>query len=87
MARVFIPAPLQSLTEQRSEVRACVSTVAEVIDDLDRQFPGIGEQLRPAGRLRPGLSVVVDGSASSLALRHPLEADTELHFLPALGGG
>jgi molybdopterin synthase sulfur carrier subunit len=87
MARVFIPAPLQSLTEQREEVHADGQTVADVIADLERQYPGIAEQLCPGGRLRPGLSVVVNGAASSLALRQPLEADTELHFLPALGGG
>jgi len=39
------------------------------------------------GRLRPNISVVVDGTVSTLRLRHQLSETSEVHFLPAIGGG
>ncbi|MBS1135813.1 MAG: molybdopterin synthase sulfur carrier subunit, partial [Burkholderiaceae bacterium] len=38
--KVLIPSPLRSYT-QNAWVNADGSTLAEVLDDLDRQFPGI----------------------------------------------
>ena len=39
--KVFIPTPLRSYTGDRSEVDASGTTVAEVLADLDRRYPGI----------------------------------------------
>jgi molybdopterin synthase sulfur carrier subunit len=39
--RVFIPTPLQSYTGARGEVEASGATIAEVLADLDRRYPGI----------------------------------------------
>ena len=38
---VRIPGPLRSYTHGAGTVRATGHTLAEVLDDLDRQFPGI----------------------------------------------
>jgi molybdopterin synthase sulfur carrier subunit len=61
--------------------------VAEVIDELDRRFPGVKERLCQNDTIRPGLSVVVGGSATALGLLQCVEPDAEVHFLPAMGGG
>ena len=39
--KVFIPTPLRSYTHDRSEVEAAGATLAEVMADLDRRYPGI----------------------------------------------
>ena len=39
--KVRIPTPLRSYTGQQAVVEAGGDTVSDVLDDLDRQFPGI----------------------------------------------
>ena len=39
--KVFIPTPLRSYTNDRSEVEAAGASLAEVLADLDRRYPGI----------------------------------------------
>ena len=39
--KVYIPTPLRSYTGDRSEVEAAGATIAEVLADLDRNYPGI----------------------------------------------
>jgi molybdopterin converting factor small subunit len=38
---VLIPSPLRSYTGNRSQVDAAGATVSELLDDLDRRYPGI----------------------------------------------
>ncbi len=54
---------------------------------LDSRYPGIKARLCDAERLRPGIAVVVDGEVSPLRLRQRLSDTSEVHFLPAIGGG
>ena len=37
--------------------------------------------------LLPGLAVVVDGETSLLGLLERVQENSEVHFLPAIGGG
>jgi molybdopterin synthase sulfur carrier subunit len=39
--KVLIPSPLRSYTGELSQVEADGSTLAEVLTDLDRRYPGI----------------------------------------------
>ena len=45
MAKVKIPTPLRSYTQNRDEVSGSGNTVGEVVRDLDRQFPGLGARI------------------------------------------
>jgi molybdopterin synthase sulfur carrier subunit len=87
MPRVFIPPLLRSLTNQADCVAVTARTVGEAIDALERQYPGIRSRLCEGDELTPGLTVAVDGNVSSLGLLAKLGADSEVHFLPAIGGG
>ena len=87
MARVYIPTTIRSLTGGQDIVDAAGSNVREVIDDLEKQFPGIKDRLCCGDEILPALSVIIGGSVSSLGLLHRVVADTEIHFLPAIGGG
>ncbi len=45
MIKIRIPTPLQKLTANQSEVSLAGATVAEVLVNLDKQFPGIKDRL------------------------------------------
>lgn len=87
MATVFIPTLLQSATGGRGVVEAGGTTVRRVIEDLERQFPGIAERLMDGGRLRPNVSVAVDGEVSPLGLLESVGPASEVHFVTAIKGG
>ena len=87
MPTVFIPPQLRTLTGGADRVAAAGTSVRRVIEDLERQYPGIRERLCDADDLRSGLAVAVDGNISSLGLLQKVQDTSEVHFLPALGGG
>ncbi|HTN02139.1 MAG TPA: MoaD/ThiS family protein [Planctomycetaceae bacterium] len=86
MAQVHLPSALRDLTDGTAVVVAGGATVREVVENLERQFPGIKGRLCRGAVLRPGLMAVV-GSKMSAGLNEPVGPDDEVHFLPALGGG
>ena len=87
MPTVYIPPQLRSLTGGVDVVDVAGRNVAEVIVELDRRFPGISGRMTENNDLRPELSVTVDGDVSSRRLLQTLQPGSEVHFLPAIGGG
>lgn len=85
--RVRIPTPLRSYTGQRSAVEADGSTVREVLDDLDRQFPGLRFRVvDEQGRLRKHMRVFVDQEVVR-DLDVPVSGHAEVTLMQALSGG
>ncbi|RST83811.1 MoaD/ThiS family protein [Aquibium carbonis] len=84
---VKLPAVLCDLFPgSRREVSMVVATVAEMIDELDRLWPGMGDRIRdtrPA--IRKHMNVFVDGSRASL--KTPLAPGDEVYVLTAISGG
>ena len=87
MARVFIPSMLQPLTGGREEIACDGATVADVVEALERSCPGLRDRLVDGHRLRPNLSVAVDGVVGNLGLREPVGPESEVHFVAAIRGG
>ena len=87
MATVYIPTLLQALTGGRSTVEVAGGTVGEVIENLDRLWPGIGERLVEQSRLRANISVAVDGEITPLGLLEEVSPASEVHFVAAIKGG
>ena len=89
MPEVWIPPKLQQLTGGKQQVQVEGSTVRQVINNLERQYPGVKEFLcdEMEEDLIPGLAVIVDGEASQLGMLQKVQENSEVHFLPALGGG
>ena len=87
MPRVFIPPLLRPLTEGRDIIDVAGQSVGELIDALDRQFPGLRARLVEGDRLKPGLSIGIGTKVSSRGLSSKVGPDDEVHFLPAIGGG
>ena len=87
MARVFIPAQLRRLSGERSEIELSGSTLREIIDGLEEAFPGIRQRLCANGEIAHSLQVSIFWLLSSRGLLAPVGPDSEIHFLPAIGGG
>ncbi len=87
MPVVWIPAQLRSLTGGQQTVAVSGSSVAQVIESLEQIFPGIKSKLCEEDGLRPGLAAVVDTQVARLGLWQPVAENSEVHFVPAIGGG
>ena len=87
MPHVFIPPLLRTMTSGQEVIDVAGQNVREVIDNLDRQFPGIRGRLIDGDRLKPGLSIAIGTKVSARGLMSKTQPDDEVHFLPAIGGG
>jgi len=84
--KVLIPSPLLSYTAQR-EVEASGATLAAVLDELDRQFPGIRfRMIDEQDRIRRHIRIFVNGEQVR-NLSQPLAATDEVIIVQALSGG
>jgi sulfur-carrier protein len=90
MATVRIPTPLRRLTEGKEEVTIGGATVAEVLDNLDRSYPGLKARIcDDAGAVRKFVNIFAnDEDIRFLAnLDTPLKDSDELSIGPAIAGG
>ena len=85
--KVWIPTPLLSYTGQRKQVEADGATLAELLVDLDRRFPGIRFRvIDEQDDLRPHIRLFVN-RADVRRLDVALNAADEVHIFQALSGG
>ncbi len=88
---VRIPTPLRKLTNEQDTVVANESgTLAQVIDALEQQFPGLKERIcDEQGELRRFVNVYVNGEDVRFlsGLETPLEPGAEVSIVPAVAGG
>ncbi len=87
MPTAFIPPALRKLTGDNDRITIEAHTVREAIAELEHRYPGIEARLTADGAIKPGLAIAVDGNVSSQGMLQKLKPDSELHFLPAIGGG
>jgi molybdopterin converting factor small subunit len=87
MATVVVPALLRKLTDGRDRVTATGHNVGQLIDDLERQFPGFRDNLLQDGELKPSIAVSIDGEMGTGGLLDRVKDGSEVFFLPAIGGG
>ena len=87
MATVFIPALLRKLTRGQESIVASGRTVGQIIDDIEKQFPGFRAQVMDNRELKPSIAVSIDGEVATGGLLDPVDESSEIHFIPALGGG
>ncbi len=78
---------MQSLTGGKQTVEVEGSTVRQVVEALEQSYPGMRERLVESGRIKPNISVAVDGEVTTLGMLQKVGESSEVHFLPAIGGG
>jgi sulfur-carrier protein len=84
--KVLIPTPLRSYTNQR-EVDATGTTIAELLADLDRQFPGIRFRvIDEQGNMRPHMRFFVN-EEQTFDVQRQLRPDDAVYIVQALSGG
>jgi sulfur-carrier protein len=84
---VRIPTPLRSYTGNSSTVEAEGATLAEVLADLDRRYPGVTfRMVDEQGRLRRHMNIFVGGERTRDLLQ-PLDGVDEVVLMQALSGG
>lgn len=87
---VLIPTPLRRFTNGQAKVGATGGTISELLDALDREFPGLSEQVRePDGRLRRFVNVFVNGANAreQEGAETAVKPGDEVSIIPAMAGG
>ncbi|OLB99276.1 MAG: molybdopterin synthase sulfur carrier subunit [Candidatus Rokubacteria bacterium 13_1_40CM_68_15] len=90
MPLVRIPTPLRALTKGSAEVQAKGGSVAAVVDDLERQFPGLRERLvDEGGELRRFINIYVNEEDIRFldGKKTVLKESDQVSIVPAIAGG
>jgi molybdopterin converting factor small subunit len=84
--QVLIPSPLLSYTKV-PHVEAVGATLAELLADLDRQYPGLRFRvIDEQEKMRAHMRFFVNGE-QVFDLNHPLRATDSVYLVQALSGG
>jgi molybdopterin synthase sulfur carrier subunit len=78
---------LQSFTNGVKQVDVEAANIRQVLDRLDEIYPGLKERLVEDGQIRSNLAVAIDGEVARLGLMERISPTSEVHFVPAIGGG
>jgi molybdopterin synthase sulfur carrier subunit len=85
--KVRLPSPLHSYSEGQVEVEGSGSTLAQVLNSLEQQFPGIRfRMVDETGCLRRHMRIFVDEVCTE-DLATKVAATTLIHIVAALSGG
>jgi len=87
MATVWIPPLMRDITQGKREIKIEANSVRQLIERLNKKYPGIKDRLIEENRLRANIALVVDGYTSHEGLRQKIGAESEVHFVPAISGG
>lgn len=85
--KIYIPSPLSGYTREATTVHAAGASVAELLADLDRNYPGIRFRIiNEQDEIRRHIKIFVNcGQVASLSA--PVRADDEVMIVCALSGG
>lgn len=87
--KVRIPTPLQRLTQGKEEVEGTAGTIISLVQELDRNYPGIAERISENGKIRRFVNIYLNEedirflNAEETAVR---DGD-EVSIVPAIAGG
>ena len=87
MAKIFIPTMLQSLTAGVKQVDLDARNVRQIIERLEELYPGMKDRLVEDGEIRPNLAIAIDGDVAVMGMLEKVGENSEIHFVPAIGGG
>lgn len=88
--KVRIPTPLRKITNGSDEVIAEGANISEVIEDLEKNYPGIKERIcEENGELRRFVNLYLNDEDIRFKenLETKLSDNDELSIIPAIAGG
>jgi sulfur-carrier protein len=89
-ATVILPYVLRAKIGNRKSVTVAGSTIREIIDALDHDFPGLRFNLcHETGELRPFVNIFLDRENIRYlqGLNTPVHTGTTIHILQSVAGG
>jgi molybdopterin synthase sulfur carrier subunit len=87
---VRIPTPLRKLTKEKDIVQASGATIQEIIDGLEKEYPGLKERIcDERGELRRFVNVYLNDEDIRFAQGRstPVKDGDEISVIPAIAGG
>jgi len=87
---IYIPTPFRSMTGNRENIVVEGTTVAEVLDDLDRKFPGVHDLIYSSAHEIPAhINIYVNNQEISMLSgdETPVSEGDQVAIIPAIAGG
>jgi sulfur-carrier protein len=88
--RVRVPTPLRKYTQGADEVNAQGNSIRSIVEDLERNYPGIKERIcDETGKVRRFVNVYVNGDDIRFLqnLETSLKEGDNISIVPAIAGG
>jgi sulfur-carrier protein len=87
--KVRIPTPLQKLTNGKAEVECIAKNINELIDALEKDFPGMKERLSDGGKIRRFINIYVNDEDIRFENKEEttLKDGDSVSIVPAIAGG
>jgi sulfur-carrier protein len=87
--KVRIPTPLQRLTQGKEEVDGTTGKIIDLVNELDKQYPGIAERISESGKIRRFVNIYLnDEDIRFLNAEETVVKDgDEVSIVPAIAGG
>jgi molybdopterin synthase sulfur carrier subunit len=90
MPSVLIPTPLRKLTAELESVSAAGANIGELIDNLEKAYPGLKDRLcDEAGNVRRFVNIYVNGEDIRFLEEKAtaVKDSDEISIVPAIAGG
>ena len=88
--RIYIPTPIRKVTHNQIFVEGQGENLTELLEDLERRFPGIrGQVVDEVGEIHRHMNVYINNVAAEQLEGKPtlLKAGDEVALIPAMAGG
>jgi molybdopterin synthase sulfur carrier subunit len=87
--KVRIPTPLQKLTNGQAEVECGAKNISELVDALEKDYPGMKERLSDGGKIRRFINIYVNEEDIRFLDKEDtvLKEGDNISIVPAIAGG
>jgi len=87
--KVRIPTPLQKLTQGKEEVDGSAGTVIALVNELDKNYPGLAERVSESNKIRRFVNIYVNEEDIRFLKGKDtvLKTGDEVSIVPAIAGG
>ena len=87
--KVRIPSPLQKLKDGKSEVDCSAKNILELVEALEKDYPGMKERLSDGGKIRRFINIYVNEEDIRFVNKEEttLKDGDNVSIVPAIAGG
>ncbi len=87
--KVRIPTPLQKLSNGKTEVECSAGNINDLIEALEKGYPGMKERLTDGGKIRRFINIYVNDEDIRFLNKEEtaLKDGDQISIVPAIAGG